>query len=334
MHGLRRDISALLAAVCLALSLAPAAVAQGERIYHRIEGRLQARTLNVRNIRVRLLRLPEMRPLTETFSRPEGQFTFGQLSSGDYVIETVETDDFEATYTTVAVHPPNPAAPTAQTVNIIVHLSLKPIELGPPPGTVPADVDTDVPKDAAKRFRAGMKAVGDNKSERAVAEFRAAIELYPKYYAARLELGRELRLQKQFGEAEAALRPLVEVAPKHAEPRIELGIVLLSLGKREQAADQLREAVRLKETNWAAHLYLGWALLETDSAQAAGHFQRALVLDEPKAARAHLALARLAQEKGDRSRAVHHLDSYLQLAPEAGDAEAARKLADSLRSPQ
>lgn len=333
MHGLRRNLTALLAASCLVLSLAPAARAQGGRI-HRIEGRLMARTLNVRNIRVRLLRLPEMSPLTETFSRPEGQFTFGQLSTGEYAIETVETDDFEATYTTVSVQPANPAVPSAQTVNVIIHLSLKAIELGPAPGTVAADVDTDVPKGALKRYRAGMKAAADNKSAQAVSEFRAAIELYPQYYAARLELGRELRLQKKFGEAEEALRPLVEVAPKHAEPRIELGITLISLGKREAAADQLREAVRLKETNWAAHFYLGWALLETDSAKAAEHLARSLVLDEQKAVRAHLALARLAQERGDRRRAVQHLDSYLQLAPEAGDAEAARKLADSLRSSQ
>lgn len=331
MHGPRRNLSALLAAPCVVLALALTAGAQGGRV-HRIEGRLQARTLNVRNIRVRLLRMPEMRPLTETFTRPEGQFTFSLLSAGEYLIETVETDMFEATSTPVTIYVPNP--PTPQTVTVIIELSLKPVVLGAPPGKVAADVDVKVPKDAAKRFQAGMKAAADKDSPRAVSEFKAAIELYPKYYAARLELGRELRLQKQFGEAEAALRPLVEVAPKHAEPRIELGIALLSLGKREEAADQLREAVRLEETNWAPHLYLGWALLETDGAQAAEEFKRALQLDEVKAARAHLALARLAQERGDRRLALKHLDSYLELAPEAGDAQAARKLADSLRSPE
>jgi tetratricopeptide (TPR) repeat protein len=208
---------------------------------------------------------------------------------------------------------------------------VKPLAGTHAPGVVAADVDLNVPKAAVKRYQGGMKALSDKNSEKARSEFKAAIEIYPNYYAARVELGRELRLQKQFREAEEVLRPLVQIGPKHSEAHIELGIVLLSLGGRKEAADELRTALRLEETSWAAHLYLGWALLESDGAEAARHFERALELDELKAARAHLALARLAQEKGDSQRAVEHLDAYLKIAPDAGDAAAARKLADSLR---
>lgn len=331
MYGLRRFISALL--VFSGLALAPPGAAAGqERVYHSINGRLQSRNLDVSNIRVRLLRMPEGRPLTETFTRREGQFTFNQLTTGEYAIESVETDRFEATLTTVSLQPPNPNAPSSQNVIVVVDLQLKPPGALTRPGTLAADVDIEVPKAAAKRYQAGMKALSDNNSEKARAEFKAAIELYPKYYAARLELGRELRLLKQYREAEEVLRPLVQIGPKHAEARIELGSVLLSLGKRKEAAEELNAALRLEEPNWAAHLYLGWALLETDGKQARRHFERALELDEQKAARAHLALARLAQEAGQSRVAVRHLDAYLKVAPNAGDAEAARRLADSLRA--
>lgn len=331
MNGVRKFLSALLVISGLGLSLARAAAPQ-DRVYHRIDGRLQSRNLDASNIRVRLLRMPEGRPITETFTRRDGQFAFSQLQTGEYAIETIENDRFEATLTPVSLVPPNPNAPSPQSVNLVIDLTLKPLEGKPAPGVVAADVDIDVPKAAVKRYQAGMKALSDDNFEKARSEFKAAIEIYPSYYAARIELGRGLRLQKQFREAEEVLRPLAQIGPKHAEARIELGIVLLSLDRREEAADALRAAVGLEETSWAAHLYLGWALLETDGAKAGEHFERALVLDEQKAARAHLALARLAQERGKSRLAVEHLDAYLKIAPDATDAAAARKLADSLRS--
>ena len=331
MHGLMKFFSALFVVSALALALPRAAGAQ-DRVYHKIDGRLQSRNLDVSNIRVRLLRMPDGRPITETFTRRDGQFVFGQLSTGDYMVETVETDTYEATLTTIQVRPSNPNDNSPQTFNIIIDIMLKPPPERPAPGVIAADVDINVPKAAVKRYQGGMKALSDNDSDKARAEFKVAIELYPEYYAARLELGRELRLQKQFREAEEVIRPLVQIGPKHSEAHIELGIVLLSLGRRKEAAEELRAALRLEETSWAAHLYLGWALLESDSAEAGQHFERALKLDELKAARAHLALARLAQEKGESRLAVEHLDAYLKIAPDAGDAAAARKLADSLRS--
>ncbi|HEV2762825.1 MAG TPA: tetratricopeptide repeat protein, partial [Pyrinomonadaceae bacterium] len=86
--------------------------------------------------------------------------------------------------------------------------------------------------------------------------------------------------------------------------------------------------------NWAAHFYLGWALLENDGEKAGERFRRALEIDERKAVRAYLALARLAHERGQRDQAVQLLETYLALVPEGTDAEAARRLAATLRSPE
>ena len=298
-------------------------------IYHQIEGRIQHRSGTVRNVRVRLLRLPEMRPITETFSRPEGQFTFNQVTEGDYAIETFETEQFEATLTNVQVRP-NPRRPTLFTV--FVELPPKGPKEKKAPGELMADVDVNVPKNALKHYHAGMKKLEKGDSAEAIKELRTAVEIHPEYYAARLELGRELRIKKRFDEALPVIQPLTQIAAKRAEPHIELGIVLLGLERRDEAIDALNTALRLEEPNWAAHLYLGWALLERDGDKAETHFGRALELDERKAARAHLALAQLAEAKGNRALALAHLDAYLTLAPKAHDAEATRKLAERLRS--
>lgn len=301
-------------------------------VFHVIEGRIRQRNKSADNIRVRLVRLPQMQPIAETFTRQEGQFLFQRVPSGDYLVETFETEMYEATETNVSVFSSSTAEPRPTTVTVFVDLPLKSGPEKLPPGEIMADVDLNVPKKALKHYHAGMQSLGKGESEKGIAELRAAVAIFPSYYAARLELGRELRFKKKFTEALEVVEPLLQIAPKRADPRIERGIILLSLQRREESISDLEAALRLSEVSWAAHLYLGWALLETDEAKAEPHFQRAIEIDEKKAARAHLALARLAEVKGRRPVALSHLEKYLALAPNADDAEATRKLAERLRS--
>jgi len=298
---------------------------------HTIDVRLMSRGASVGNIRVRLLREAGLQPVTETFSRPEGQVRFTNLTADAYIIETLETDKLEATSTNVVVAPLDRARARPMVVPVMIDIPLKPPPEKAAPGVVKADVDTNVPKGALKHYRAGMKALLSEDSAGAIAEFKAAVEAHPEYYAARLELGRQLRLAKHFGEAEEVLRPLRQIAPRQAEARIEYGIVLLELQRRKEAAEELDAALRLEEANWATHLYLGWCLLEDQPDKAEPHFKRALEIEEQKAARAHIALARLADARGQRQQAIEHLQAYLALAPAASDAEAVRKLAERLR---
>lgn len=302
----------------------------GGAVYHQLEGRIQHAAARIGSLRVRLLRKPDMRPVGETFSRSEGQFAFSFLIEGEYVVETYETEKFAATETNVSIRPM--IRSRSQTFHVTVEVPLKAAPARVAPGVIDADVDLNVPKAALKHYRAGMKAIERGEAARGVEELRAAVVAHPKYYAARLELGRALRAQKRFQEALDALQPLAEIAPKRAEARIENGIVLFALGRFDDAAERLEAALRIEETNWAAHLYLGWTLLERDADKAATHFKRALELDEAKAARAHLSLARLADARGERQLAIQHLDAYLALSPDASDAEAVRKLAQRLRT--
>lgn len=330
MRHARRLSLALMFSLGLTLAFAASTRAQIDAVYHRLDGRVQYRTSGVGYLRVRLLILPDMRPVGETFTRPEGQFSFSRLSEGDYLVETFDTDKFEATSTSVSVRPP--VRGKSDIFHVFVELPLKPAPGRVAPGVVAADVDLNVPKNALKHYRAGMKALETRDAPLAVKELQEAIRLHPDYYAARLELGRELRTQKRLAEAEETLRPLDRIASARAEPRIEQASVLLLLNRHKDAIVKLQDALRLEETSWAAHLYLGWALLETDAGKAESHFQRAIALDEQKAARAHIALARLADAKGQRDVALQHLDAYLTLAPDASDAESVRKLAERLRA--
>jgi hypothetical protein len=76
-------------------------------VVHTIEGRIRQRNKSVDNIRVRLVRYPQMQPIADTFSRQDGQFLFQRVPTGDYIVETFETETYEATETSIAVYPNN-----------------------------------------------------------------------------------------------------------------------------------------------------------------------------------------------------------------------------------
>jgi tetratricopeptide (TPR) repeat protein len=315
------------------LLLSPPAQAQqptpGSLVFHRIEGRVQFKG-PVNNVRVRILQRSGLIPVEEGYTRGEGQFTFNRVPEGEYVIETEATDEFAASSTTISVSPMNRNRP--EIFRVFVQLQLKPAPGTVKPGVVTADVDLHVPKEAQKRYREGMKALASNAPERAVEELQAAVKIHPDYYAARLELGRELRHQKRFKEAAEVLEPLLQLAPRRDEPRVEYGITLLALNRPADAVPVLRAALELEETNWVPHLYLGIALVEKDAAEAERHLRRALELNETKAVNAYLSLAHLAAIKGERVFVIEYLQTYLKLAPDAPDAEQVRQLLERTRA--
>ncbi|HEX8187704.1 MAG TPA: tetratricopeptide repeat protein, partial [Pyrinomonadaceae bacterium] len=208
---------ALVLAAAAALPSAPPARAQAREVvvHHKIEGRLRIGNNAASNVRVRLLREDQQRTIAETFSRSGGEFEFDYLPEGDYIVATDETKELEASSLLVRVQPWPRTKPLL--INVDVTITPKAPAPAAAPGVVAADVDLNVPKEALKRYRAGLKALDEGKDERALAELGEAVKAHPSYYAARLELGRVLRDKKRFAEAEEALRPLLRIAPKHPE---------------------------------------------------------------------------------------------------------------------
>lgn len=320
---------ALVFAAALPFAYSARAQSRETLVYHKIEGHLRIGNVAASNVRVRLMREDQQRTIAETFTRSGGEFEFGYLREGTYIVATDESKELEDTSTLVRVQPWPRDKP------IVVHVNVSLTRKAPAPtsapGVVAADVDLSVPKEALKHYRAGMKALDEGRDERALAELGEAVKAYPNYYAARVELGRALRDKKRFAEAEEALRPLLEIAPKHPEVWLQHAVVLLDLARRDEAASELKQSLALDESDWAAHYYLGWALIEKDEAGAEPHLARALELDGRKAVRAHLALARIANARGQRRQAIEHLEAFVASEPDSADAPGARELAERLR---
>ena len=171
-------------------------LASGQEIVHQLEGRLLSKNGVVSAMRIKLVRRDSLEPVAETFSRTDGGFVFTRVTDGDYLIETFDTDVYEATSTAAELRP-RPRRSIYLNVTVDIPLKGTPAEIA---GVIAADVDLNVPKSALKHYRAGSKAVKEDKFEVAEKEFREAISIYQNYYQARLELGRELRLRKRFAE--------------------------------------------------------------------------------------------------------------------------------------
>jgi len=330
--GLREivDRTIPICAFVLAVTLSCAFVAKAQSPTVDVEGRLRAHGRGqVVGLRVRLTRQNGGRQFSETYTESDGRFFFRQVISGDYIVEILESPDFLPATATVSIQ----ASPSINrsVVSVLIDLMPKPSSTGGA-AVLMADVDTKVPGAAAKHYAAALKALDTKDQTKAISELKSAIEIYPNYYAARLELGRELRSLKRFQEAAETLRSLSELAPNRAEAHLEYALVLLGLVKRDESISELRKAIQLDEKSWAAHYFLGLAVFDSDGDAAGKEFQRALELNEKKAAHAHVALARLALHHGAQQIALKHLDAYLSLEPHASDAETVRKFAERLRT--
>src|SRR5262249_13822277 len=100
-----RRLMILVCAIATVLSFAAAGVSQTNDIVHQVEGRLQTQGGIVAGMRVRLVRRDSLEPVAETISRSDGEFSFTRITDGDYLIETFETDRFEATSTEASLRP-------------------------------------------------------------------------------------------------------------------------------------------------------------------------------------------------------------------------------------
>jgi Tfp pilus assembly protein PilF len=295
-----------------------------------VEGRVRAHGRGqVVGLRVRLTRQNGARQFSESYTEPDGRFSFRQVVSGDYIVEVLESPDFMPATASISIQ----ASPSISrsVMSILIDLNPKPSSSNGG-GVVMADVDTNVPGTAARHYAAALKALDAKNPTKAISELQSAIEAFPKYYAARVELGRQLRSLKRFQEAVEVLQTAAQLGPNHAEGHLEYALALLALERRDESIVELRRTIELDKKGWAPHYFLGLALFDSDGETAGREFQRALELNEKKSAHAHVALARLALRSGAQQIALKHLDAYLALEPHASDAETVRKFADKLRS--
>lgn len=187
------------------------------------------------------------------------------------------------------------------------------------------------------RYGAGQVALARGDAETAVDELRAALELMPKYGAARYALGQALRKLGRLDEARRELA-LAETQRGLGPPpdlyleqalaglrrgaieQLRAGIRLAQAGDLNPAVECLREAVRIDPDLAEAHSQLGAALLELgEPLPARRHLERALELN-PALADASYNLGLLEHRHGEYEQAVAFFRAAVEARPQHFDA--------------
>ena len=110
--------------------------------------------------------------------------------------------------------------------------------------------------EAVQRNNLGASLLQQGKLEEAIAEFRKAVELDPKYTAAHLHLGYAYDRKGQVDEAIAQYRRVIELEPGSVIAHTNLGVLYDRKGLYDEAIGEFEHALRIDPANATARTNL------------------------------------------------------------------------------
>jgi tetratricopeptide (TPR) repeat protein len=293
---------ALAAVLLMSVSLA---AAQGWRGMGRVAGKItdeQGKPLG--NVVVKL-NLPGAGG-TETKSNNKGEWAVAGISRGDWQV------DFElAGYEVKRI-----------TVSILELQRIPPVEV-----TLKQDVNEII--------RLAMIEGGNLLNQQKYAEARSVYEnvlaRYPEAYRVEPYIARTYYAEKNYEEAVRHLRIAVEKDPSDQENKLRLGNILMDMGKVDEGRQVIASVDDTAVKDPAIYVNVGISLLNQNKASdALPYFEKAIARFPTKGeAYYYRALVRL--QGGDTEGTIADLTKFLELAPEAAEAPAARKALEQLK---
>lgn len=188
------------------------------------------------------------------------------------------------------------------------------------------------PDKAKKAFEKGQEQEKKGKWAAARDYFKKAVEVYPRYALAWVELGRTQVQQNNFAEAQQAFHTATQQDPHYTEAYMQIAKVALHQNNWRELAEATGHIVELSPDsgpnywflNSAANLNLGEVSKAEKSAT------RAMRLDSShKLPQLEYLYGMILARQKEYKDAIFHVQTYLQLAPHAADAaDAQNKLAE------
>lgn len=179
-----------------------------------------------------------------------------------------------------------------------------------------AHAQSSPPGDAIERNSRGVALVKQGKAAEAAAEFRAAVEIFPKYAAAQGNLAHAYQQAGRLDDAMAAYQKLLDLEPTNATARNNLATLYSRSGRHDEAIREFEALIEREPGNETARRNLENAkrnkgiLNERDEASS-----RALKAAEarPNDPRAAYEVARVFAQQGENDKALTWLVKALDL---------------------
>jgi tetratricopeptide (TPR) repeat protein len=267
-----------------------------------------------------------------------GGFEFRNLAAGSYFVVVDAGDTFETFRESVLidgeVQSRDPALrvasrPKLYTVPVYLQLKHTPREKA---SVINAKM-ANVPKDALKRYEKALELMQAAKLDEALAELRAAVQIYPALSWAYTEMGKIYLRTGRLDEAVDVLATSLRYEPNDFDANVDYGIALYAKQDYTAAETQLNKAAQLNATAVTPHYYLGRLFLQTKA------FEKARSeLESAKRLKGDKNFPLVHRDLGDVYRAlrlskeaVAELETYLKLVPNAKDAERVRQTITELK---
>ena len=274
-----------------------------------------------------------------------GGFEFHNMGPGPYTVVVDAGDNFEVVKESVYIDedmrpptppgaPPIPPRPKVYTVPVYLRQKVRAATTTQEkPGVVNAKY-ADVPEDALKHYQKGITLSSAKKMVDALAEFRQAIAIYPSLEPAFVEMGKIYLKQAKLDEAIRAFRTAVGFDPKDFDAKLNYGIALYNSRQADEAQKQLTEASALNAAAVWPHYYLGMIYIQKkdlDDAQTQLETAKGLKGDK-NIPLLHRYLGGVYAAKNIKDKAADELEKYIQLSPDAKDADRIRQTIAELRN--
>ena len=183
-----------------------------------------------------------------------------------------------------------------------------------------------IPAGAVREYQAAQRCLSRQDPERAAEHLAHAVQIAPQFAAAWNQLGVMAYQARRFSDAEANFRRALDADREAFEPLVNLGGVLLNLKRPQEALGYNQRAALRRPNNALANSQLGLTYFDLGDADTAEKYLRmAIQLDPAHFSHPQLVLAEIYRKRGDRESAVSQLRAFLELHPDAPEADGVRR---------
>lgn len=276
--------------------------------------------------------------LARTRVRGAGHFVFSGLRAGDYQVKilTFGTNYEESVHDVRLVSLPlGNGRYSSDMAYVDIYLKLDPRKINVGSGGKATVVFAqDVPDEARKLYKKGVKQLEDKKDE-GLDSLKQAIELFPTYYDALDRLGTEYVVRKQYAEGAPYLIKAIDVNQRSYSSFYMLGVASYNLKNWQAAIEALRAAATINPQSINAHLFHGMVLRidgQFEKAEQALLKAKSLAEKTSPVAEIHWQLALLYEKTGRYKQAADELERFLDIEPKSPNAEKIKKLIAELKA--
>ena len=209
----------------------------------------------------------------------------------------------------------------------------------------PAQPRQVIPFPAMLFYEEARSLLKAGKRDEATAKLRRALQEYPDFLQARIDLAQEMLARREFFEATELIEGARRINDR--DPRVYrmFGLIMLEQGKLKMAEYGFRQAIERDPTfaqNYQAHgATLTDLALSKDTppearanwlTQAEQQLLKSLEMSDGTLAFSHLHLARVYETRGEKLKAADELENFLLKSPRAANEKNIREAITRLRA--